>query len=326
MTGKRFTVSLSPHIRHGRTIRSMILTRIAALAPAALWGFYQFGSKAILVVATAIVGAAVAEATVDKLAVKPYSIRDFHAVSVGLILGLLLPAGVPLWLGFIGGALGVLIGKKPFGPLGGAPLSPALVGLLILAVSWPAEVTRYVQPSTAPSELKTDDAAPAESPEQAAYLDPSDAAEYDAADLFLGMQVGSIGAISPLLLLVGGLFALWRKAARWQAPLGFLLATGVAAGIAHGAAPYSVAPASFYLLTGGAFFGAFFLCTEWTSTPVTPWGMFVFGALSGGLAIVFRVFGMPFGGVPWAIVLISLGTPLLDRIATAPFGKSASHA
>ncbi len=326
MGRKRYVVSPAPHIRHGRTVRSIILTTIAALAPATLWGVYQFGIPALVVVIVGIIGAVGTEALIDKLAKRPSSLRDGHAVLVGLTLALLMPAGAPFWIVIIGSFLAILIGKAPFGPLGGAPLSPALIGLLIVTLSWPNEVSTYVQPRGADPALKAPGAAPAEHSIDAIHIDPSDVADYGMGDLFLGNQIGPIGTISPLLLLLGGLFLIMRRGARWQAPLGFLLGVGVSATVAHLIDPGSYAPALFHLLTGTTLFGAFFLVTEWTSTPVTPRGLFLFGLFAGVLAIVFRMTGLPFGRVPYAIVILSLGTPLFDRITLAPFGKVSSHA
>ncbi|MCP4604024.1 MAG: RnfABCDGE type electron transport complex subunit D [Proteobacteria bacterium] len=326
MRDQRYVVSTAPHIRHGRTARTMILTTIAALTPAALWGFYQFGFSAVVLIVAGIVGAVGAEAVIDKIAKRQSSLRDGHALLVGLTLALLIPAGAPFWLVLIGAIIAILIGKAPFGPLGGAPLSPALVGLLIVTVSWPDQITSYVQPRSADPALKAPDAAPAEHPQDAVHIDPSDVDEYDLDELLLGNQVGPIGTICPLLLLVGGLFLLIRRAARWHAPAGFILGIAVTAAIAHSIDPGAYAPAWFHILTGTAMFGAFFLCTEWTSTPVTPRGLFLFGLLAGMLVIVFRMSGLPFARVPFAIVLMSLCTPLFDRIAQAPLGKVTSHA
>jgi electron transport complex protein RnfD len=326
MAQKRYVVSISPHVRNCRSIRSLIGATIAALVPATAWGVYQFGVPAVLLIAAGIGGAVATEGLVTQVARKPLTIRDGHAVLVGLLIALMLPAGTPWWIALIGAAAGILVGKMPFGPLGGHPLSPAIVGLLVVTMSWPAEVASYQAPRTAAAELHAADAAPAEDPQTAVRVDPSDAAEYCTTDLFLGKQAGAIGAISPLLLLVGGLFLIWRRAARWQGPVGFLLGLGVAATVAHAASPFGIPSPTFQLLTGLAFFGAFFLCTEWTSTPVTPWGLFLFAFFAGGLAILFRLTGMEFGAVPWAIVIMSLATPRFDRIAPVPFGKVVHHA
>jgi len=326
MTNQRLVVSISPHIKNGRTVRRMIVTTIVALTPAALWGFYQFGLDALALVAVGITAACATEALITRMAKKRSSLGDGHAVLTGLVLAMLVPAGVPFWLVIVGAVMAILVGKMPFGPLGGAPIYPALVGLLIVATSWPTEIRSYVQPTTAPVELKAQGAADAETPRDAVFIDPSDEAEYKTADLFVGNQVGPIGAISPLLLLLGGLFLILRRVARWQAPLGFLLGMGLAAGIGHALDPSGCASASFHLFTGSAMFGAFFLCTDWSSTPVTPWGMFLFGLIGGGLAVLLRIAGLPYGAVPWAIVIMSLATPIFDRIIPTPFGKVASHA
>ena len=326
MTEERYLVSISPHRRHGRTIRSMIVTTIAALVPAAAFGVYQFGLKGALVLVAGVVTAVATEAVVNKVANQPLSISDGHAALVGLMVGMMLPAGAPVWLVVIAAAAGILVGKMPFGPLGSAPLSPALVGLLIVAISWPTEVNSFATPKTAPAELHAADAAPAESPLMAIGIDPSDAADYPTLDLFLGKQAGPVGGISPLLLLLGGLFLIWRRVSRWQGAVGFLLGVAITAGIAHAMDPGGSAPASFHLLTGLTMFGAFFLCTEWTTTPVTPWGLFLFGLFAGMLTIILRMSDLHFGRVPWAITLMTLATPLFDRIAAVPFGKVVRHA
>ncbi|MFO8072247.1 MAG: RnfABCDGE type electron transport complex subunit D [Polyangia bacterium] len=326
MEKTRYVVSISPHVRHGRTIRSMMVWTIVALAPAAAWGIYQFGLPAAVLIAVAVAGAVGTEALVNALARKPQSAGDGHAVLVGLLLALMLPAGVPWWMALVAAATGILVGKMPFGPLGGAPLNPALVGLLIVAISWPAMINSYSQPATAPEALRAPDAAPAEHPLSAVLIDPSDVAEYDPSDLFLGHQVGPIGGISPLLLLLGGLFLLQRRTIRWHAPLGFLLGIVVSAGLAHALDPQAQPPVWFHTLTGLTMLGAFFLGTDWTSTPVTPWGMFLFGLLAGVLTVILRMTGLHYGRVPWAIFAMSLATPLFDRIASVPFGKVVHHA
>jgi electron transport complex protein RnfD len=326
MMKKRLVVSASPHIRHGRTVRSMMLTAIAALAPAAAWGLFQFGLRAFFLMEIGILTAVAMEHLICKLQKRPTTVGDFHAVLVGLTLALLVPAGAPWWLVFVGAALAILIGKAVFGVLGGSPISPALIGLLIVAASWPSEINSYMTPQTAPESLKTEAAAPLEAPLNAVATDPSDIGEYNTVDLFLGKQAGPIGAVSPVLLIIGGLFLIWRRVARWQAPLGFILGLGIAAVIGHATDPWGCAPAAFHLFTGAAMFAAFFLCTDWTSTPVTPVGMFLFGLLAGGLTLLLRLSNMPYGPEPWSVVIVSLTTPLLDRIALKPFGKTATNA
>lgn len=330
MTEKRFVVSMSPHVRNGRTIRSLVFATIGALVPAAAWGVYQFGVPAAMLLASGVFGAILTELLVSKIARLPVAVGNGHAILVGLLLALMLPAGCPWWVVLVGSSLGVLIGKMTFGPLGGSPISPALVGLLIVILSWPQEVTSFVQPTLlpegAPADLKTDDAAPAEDPQAAIFADPSDAADYDLLDLFIGKQAGAIGTISPLLLLLGGLFLLWRRAARWQGPMGFILGLVVTAGIAHATSPGQYPTCAFQLFTGSSMLGAFFLCTEWSTTPVSPRGLFVYGLFAGALTILFRLTGMSFGSVAYAIAIASLATPLFDRMATVPFGKVVDHA
>jgi len=326
MTQKRYLLSMPPHLRRGRTVRSMVLTTIVALTPAVLWAGYQFGLRAFFLMEVGIFAAVITELAVCKAAGRPHTLRDFHAVLVGLILALLVPAGAPWWLVFIGAALAILIGKMTFGPLGGSPIAPALVGLLIVAASWPAEIASYRAPRGADSEWHAIETAPPEAPLDAVIADPSEVHEYTTSELFLGVQAGPMGAVSPLMLLLGGLFLLLRRAIRWQAPVGFLVGLGVAAAIGHAVDPWIYPSAAFHLFTGAAFFGAFFLVTDWSSTPVTPVGMLLFGLVAGGLTLLLRQSGMDYGPGPWAIVITSLTTPLLDRISRRPFGKVVSHA
>lgn len=327
MAHRYLTVSMSPHIRQGRTIRGMISTTILALTPAMLFGFYQYGIKAVIMVALGVLGAVGTEAALCAIRKQPLTIGDHHAVLVGITLALLVPTGAPWWMVIVGSVMAILVGKAPFGPLGGAPINPALVGLLILAISWPGEMAAYDYPTTDAVASAVADIGPAEAPVDAVTIDPSDAGEYCPFMLFSGFQVGPLGAISPLLLLLGGLFLIVQRVGRWQGPVGFLLGLGLAAAIMNGLDPGAFPPSSFQLFTGMAFFGAFFLCNEWTSTPVSPWGLFLFGFGAGVLALIFRVTGgLPFGRVAFAIGFFSLLTPLLDRITLTPFGKGVRHA
>ncbi|MFH1468263.1 MAG: RnfABCDGE type electron transport complex subunit D [Pseudomonadota bacterium] len=334
MSRSYLTVSMSPHIRSGRTIRGMTMAVLWALLPALIFGLFQFGLWALVLVLVGVGGAVGTEVALCALTGRKPTILDYHAVLVGLTLVMMVPAGAPWWLVLVGSIMAVLVGKLPFGPFGSAPINPALVGLLIVALSWPGQVSSYVHPRTAQLRsdpvavaLSAENAAPAEAPQDAVTIDPSDALDYSPAGLFLGDQAGGIGTVSPLLLLLGGLFLIGRRVARWQGPVGFLLGMAVAGGIAHGIDPGLFPCASFQLLTGAAFFGAFFLCTEWTSTPVTPWGLFLWGLSAGALALLFRVTGgLPFGRVAFAIGFMSLLTPLFDRLAPTPFGKGVRHA
>jgi len=304
----------------------MMLTTAAALSPAALWGVYQFGVNALLLVLAGVLGAVVTEGALNFIKNEKLSVTNGHALLVGLVLALLMPAGAPPWMALLGGVLAILVGKAPFGPLGGAPLSPALVGLLIIGISWPAGVGSYEYPTSAAGTVEVHNPAPAESPVEAFIADPSDAAEYSPTGLFLGNQVAQTGCASPLLLLLGGLFLMLRKVSRWQAPAGYLLGVAVFAFVMNGVDPGAYATAEFHLFTGAAMLGAFFLTTEMVCTPVTPKGMFFFGLLAGVLTVLFRMTGVPFGRVAFAILIAQLATPLLDRLAQAPFGKVVTHA
>lgn len=332
MTDKRFVVSLFPHVHSGRSVARYNGLTIVGLLPALGWGIYQFGIAAGMLVCAAVIGAVAVDIVVGQIVHRPKEWMKLHAVLVGLTVALLLPSGAPIWMAFMGGALAIAIGKAPFGPQGGSPLSPALVGILIVALSWPGEITNYEysrsirEEARAAANLGTVEMAAPEAPQDAAIIDPSEFLEYDTLDLFLGHQVGSIGTISPLLLILGGLLLIGWRVIHWQAPMGFIFGMAVFSAIAYAVSPGLNATPVFHLLTGTAMFGAFFLCTEPTSTPSTPWGMFLFGAFAGALVLLLRTTGMPMCRVIWALAIAQLATPLFDRIVPIPFGKVVNHA
>lgn len=326
MRNNRLVVATPPHLRHGRTIRRMMLTSMAALLPALAFGVYQYGAAVLILLAAACGAAVLAEAVVSKIEKVPGYVVDGQAVLTGMLIAAMLPPGTPWWVAMVAGAVAIFIGKAPFGEFGGAPIAPALVGLLVVTISWPGAINNYVQPTTAPEALKVEGAAPAETPVAAVLIDPSDMAEYDLKDLWLGKQVGSSGTTAPLLLILGGLALIIARAARWQAPLGFIAGMGISAAIASGIDPTVYPTAEFHLATGMTMFAAFFLCTDHPSTPTSPHGLILFGLLAGILAYLFRVAGLEFGAEPWAIAIVSLATPILDRLRPAPFGKVVSHA
>ena len=330
MTKNRYTVSIAPYAGSGRTVRAMVMTTIACLTPAALFGLFQFGLSAAILLACGVFAALITELIVGKIVGRPETVKNGHAVLVGLMLAMMLPSGAPFWLVIIGASLGILIGKLPFGPLGGSPISPVLIGLLIVTLSWPNEVKNFEEPSIvsehASKQVTAENPAPAEDPQLAASVDPSDIPEYSTLDLLLGHYPGFIGTVSPLFCLIGGLLLIGFKVGRWEGALAYLIGIAVFGAAANAICPENCPDAVFQLLTGASVFAAFFLCTEWSSTPVTQKGLLLFGLLAGGLTILFRVTGMPVGSEAYAIAICSLATPIFDRLTDIPFGKVVDHA
>ncbi len=326
MRDKRLVVATPPHLRQGRTIRRMMMAFMVALLPALAWGVYQYGASVIVLLVSACAAAVAADAVVSKMTKTAGSAPDGHAVLTGMLIAAMLPPAAPWWVAAVAAAVAIFIGKAPFGELGGAPIAPAVVGILIVTLSWPEAVDNYVQPTTAAEALKAEGVASAETPIGAVLIDPSDMTEYDTKELWLGRQVGSSGTTGPLFLILGGLALIVARAARWQAPLSFIAGMGMSAVVANGIDPTVYPSAEFHLATGMTMFAAFFLCTDHPSTPTSPNGLIAFGLLAGILAYLLRVAGLEFGAEPWAVAIISLATPILDRLRPAPFGKVVSHA
>jgi electron transport complex protein RnfD len=326
MRDPEIVVSMAPHAHSGRTVPRFMVARTLSLLPAAGFGVYQFGVGAAFTLSAAVLGALLTEGALDVVSKRRPQALDGHAALQGLLLGMMLSPVAPWWVALIGGVAAVLIGKAPFGPLGGAPLSPAIVGLLVLAISFPQDLRQYAPPRTADSALRAQDAAAPEMPVDSVLIDPSDAQEISTLHAFLGDQVGAIGAISPLLLLLGFLLVLWLRAGTWQGPLGYFLGMGMAAQLGHVLLPDSLPGAAFHLTTGMSALCGLYLVTEPICTPVVPRGLFVFGVVAGALAVVLRASALPYAPEAWALAIAMLATPLFDRIRPRPFGKVATHA
>jgi len=323
MTKPLLTVSTSPHLLGRTTVRCMHLEWIIALLPALIMGLYYYRVPAAVVVALAMASAVATEAVVNQLLKKPQSIGDLHALLLGLLMGLVLPAGAPWWLPMVGGALAVGLGKLVFGGLGGYPMNPVVVAWAALALSWPEHVNAFFMPFT--SEVS-------QTPLMALKADVSTLEVVPLGELWAGTYPAAIGAGCTWALLAGGLFLVVRRLVSWQIPLG-VLAGGLAMALLAaytdpkiGWLDYSgfgprMFIAMFHLGAGGLMIAAFFLAPEPVSSPVTPWGMFLFGLGVGFMAIIVRTWGGPVDGAFYGVLLMNAATPLFDRIRPKVLGK-----
>ncbi len=305
------TVSSPPHIHCGRTVRGMTTETLLALVPAVVMAVVHFGVPALRVMALAGSAAVLAEALCSRIMGRDSSVDDFHALLTGLLFAFLLPASAPWWFTALGSALCVIMGKMIFGGLGGSPFSPVALGWAICRLSWPeimdanttmlnTDLTAYL------NHLK--------------YFGAESVAAFDPLALLSGTQLGGLGAVQVLALLVGGAYLILRRIIRPHIPLAFLAGvylTALAFSLGDGNA---YAPPLFHLLAGNAVLGAFFLAPDHSSSPSGHLPMIFFGLLAGILVVIIRVYGIYPDGVPFAILLANLCTPLLDRIGPKPFG------
>ncbi len=305
------TVSMPPHVHCGRTIKGYMGETLIALLPAAVMAVILFGMEALRVMALSCAVAVVAETLCNKMFKREQSVDDLSALHTGLLFAFLLPASSPWWLVAIGSATSIILGKMIFGGLGGNPLSAPLVGWTTCRISWGNVM------DTNTTMLMSDLAAPLQ---QLKYFGMESIDSIKASTLLLGQQLGGLGEVQIAALLAGGAFLLVRRHISWEIPVSFVAGLMTTAWIYQMIDPTVYASPLFHLLAGGSIFGAFFLATDAASSPIGRLPSIFFGLIAGTMVIIIRVYGIYPDGVPFAILLANLFTPLLDRIRPKPFG------
>ncbi|MBD3260325.1 MAG: RnfABCDGE type electron transport complex subunit D [Candidatus Altiarchaeales archaeon] len=295
------TVSVSPHIRSEDSIQKIMWSVVLALTPALLGALYFFGFTALKVTLTCVLTCVATEHLIIKYFQRPGNIKDGSAVLTGLLLAFCLPPTAPLWIPLIGGAFAIIVAKHTFGGLGHNIFNPALAGRSFLMASWPALMTAWVLPfdavtSATPlgvSKLRGMEILKAQNPNL--YL-----------DLFTGNVGGCLGETSAILLLLGAIFLLYKGIIRPHTPFSYLLSVAVFSTLL-GQDPV------LHLFAGGLILGAFFMATDYVTTPLTFKGKIIFGVCCGILTVVIRLYsGLP-EGVSYSILIMNAFTPLIDR-------------
>ncbi len=315
MNDLRLVVSSWPHVHSENSVAGIMRDFLIALAPAVLFGLYIFGLDVLRVALIAVISAVAWEALTQKLTDKELTYHDLSAATSGLILAMVLPPTIPWWIILVGTLLMVILGKEVYGGFGSNPFNPVLVAWVVLQMSFPDYMSQWTVPGSDPATT----AAPMEVLKEQG---PSFAAQYFShADLFLGRTAGFIGQVSSLMLLIGGGYLLWRKTVNWRIPVSYLLGVFIFTGLFWllGDGPY--ADPLFHLFAGGTMIGAFFLATDLPSSPVTPQGMILFGLAAGILTAILRMWGAWAFGAYYAIFILSLATPFLDKIAPEVYGR-----
>jgi len=328
-----FVVSLSPHVRTKSSIASIMWTVVLAMVPALLAGLWMFGISAALVVAVATGVAVVTEWFITRFMLKqPSRISDGSAVITGMLLGMNIPAGTPLWQVVAGSVFAIAIGKMAFGGLGHNPFNPALVGRAFMLTSFPADLTAWPAPGVhrwtllqfggaarAAETLGADSVSGATAlgvlGEAAAHPEGflGVGARFTHLDLFLGTIPGSIGEISALAILIGGLFMLWKKIILWESPVFYLGGLALFTGVFWIIDPTRYADPLYHLLAGGAMLAAWFMVTDMVSTPMTVKGRMIFAGTAGLLTGAIRIFGGFPEGASYAILIMNAFVPIIDR-------------
>ena len=328
----KLLVTTSPYIRQGTTTPSLMGEVVLALLPVVAIATWFFGASALVVVAAAAAGAVSIEWLWGRRGPGGESpVRDNSALLTGVILGLILPPGLPLWMAFLGGAVAVGLGKLAWGGLGHNLFNPALVGRAFLQAAFPTALTTWAAPTGLPGWRRSNFAWPFMHGEVDGVTGATplgvmkfarESTPYE--DLLRGSIGGSIGETSAAVILLAGLWLAWRRALDWRIPVSILATVAAFSGVVWALAPERYPSPVFMLLSGGLVFGAVFMATDPASSPLAPLGAWIYGAGIGALVVLIRLWGGLPEGVMYAILLMNAATPLLERIdQPRVFGRSA---
>lgn len=296
------SVSPPPHIKDAVSVRRIMFSVCIALIPAIFSGVYFFGIHAFLIILISVCSALLTEFSAMKLMGKKF-VMDGSAVITGILLALCIPPRVPLWIPAIGSSFAIAFGKCAFGGLGQNVFNPALVGRAFLMLSWPTFMTTWTKPFEAVTT-----ASPLGQWKAGGGYTPLP-------NLFFGSVPGSIGETSALAILVGGIFLIALKYIDWRVPVCMIGTVGVLM-FAMGENPF------FHMFAGGLFLGAFFMATDYVTTPITRKGRVIFAVLAGILVTCIRKFGGMPEGVCYSILIMNAFTPLIDRaVKPRVYGK-----
>lgn len=311
----KFIVSSSPHLHTSATTRKIMLDVIIALFPAVIAGIVLFGVRALIVTACAAASAAVSEIVFDKIMKKPNSVYDLSAVVTGILIGLNMPPSIPIWMVVIGSAFAIIIVKQMFGGLGKNFLNPALGARCFMLIAWTGAMTTFGEPLT--------DAVSAATP-LAVMKDGAEGTLPSLLSCFIGLKAGTVGEVSGIALIIGFVYLLIRKVISVKIPAAYIISFAVLTFL-FGKNAFDVKYLAYQILTGGLLLGAFFMATDYTTTPTTSRGMLIFGIGCGVLTFLIRRFGGYPEGVSFSILLMNLAAPLIERY-TIPksFGNIAS--
>ena len=310
---KNLAVSSSPHLRDNVTTRRIMQEVCLALAPAGIAAIVLFGASAATLIAVSVITAVLAEFCWNKLNKQKTTVGDWSAVVTGLLLAYNLPANAPIWVAVVGAIIAIILVKQMFGGIGSNFMNPALAARAILFVSWSSLMTSY--PATQFMTDVTSSATPLN------LLGKGTVEGVNLMDLFLGNVPGVLGETCKLALLLGGVYLILRGIVDWKIPVTFIATVFVCYLVKDG-----TEMALYQILSGGLFLGAFFMATDYATSPVTNVGRVIMGVGCGLFLFVIRAYASYPEGCSFAILLMNVATPLIDKY-TMPkaFGEVKKH-
>lgn len=321
-------VSPSPHIHGGESTRKIMQDVVIALSPMFVFSFVLFGFHALLVSSVAVVSCMFFEWFIERFLLgRQTSLNDWSAAVTGLLLAFNLPSTLPIPLVILGAAVAIGIGKSSFGGLGRNLFNPALVGRVFLLISFPVQMTNF------PAAVGVDSVSGAT---PLAYVKEALASgksvseimpNIDMSNVIFGLKEGSLGEIGGLLLLLGGLYLLYRKVITWHIPFFVLGTMLVFSGLLWAVDPEKFVNPLFHIFTGGAVLGAVYMATDYVTSPMTTRGMVIYGIGIGFITIMIRVWGAYPEGISFAILIMNAFVPLINKyIKPSRFGKAVKAA
>lgn len=319
---KKLTVSASPHVRSNVTTTGIMGDVIIALMPALVMSVVYFGLRALVLTATCVASCVLSELVSRKVMKRSNTLGDLSAVVTGIILAFNLPANLPLWIAAIGGIVAIVVVKQMFGGIGQNFVNPAMTARIILMVSFPSAMASWIEPFSN-AWLKGADAVTAATPMASLAAakggDLSLAADLPSlADMFLGRHGGSMGEVCSIALICGGFYLLLRKVISPIIPLSFI---GTVAVCMLFAGDFNLEFVAYQLLGGGLMLGAFFMATDYATSPINKKGKLIFGIGCGLITTVIRIYGALPEGVSFSIILMNILVPHIERLTTPkPFG------
>ena len=306
----------NPHIRGSETTRSIMLDVIIAMLPALAFAIFNFGLRALTLTAVSVVGCIFWEWLYRKLMKKPQSIGDLRCVVTGMLLAFVCPVQMPYWMILIGDFFAIIVVKQLFGGIGKNFLNPALAGRAVLLASYAGTMTSWVDPAAGKAPIIGSVADVVTTATPLAVMKTGDFAAltdtYNVGNMFIGQIPGSLGEVSALALLIGGAYLIWRKVINWQTPVSYIATVAVLTFLF----PKQGSGLEWMLYSvfgGGLFLGAFFMATDYATSPFTNKGRLIFGICCGLFTVLIRYFGSYNEGVCYSIMVMNCCTALIDK-------------
>ena len=293
-----YHVSSAPHVRAKDTTSRIMLYVVIAMLPTTLFGIFNFGFRALLLILATVASCVASEFVYNKIVHKQQTIGDLSAVVTGMILALNLPVNLPIWEAVVGGVFAIIVVKMLFGGLGQNFMNPALGARCFLLIAFAKDMTNYVT-----------DAYTGATPLAAMRAGES----VNTMDLLVGTCAGTIGETSVIALIIGAIFMILTGVIDLRIPASYI-GTFAVFMLLFGGNGFDINYVTAQLCAGGLMFGAFFMATDYVTSPITPKGQILFGISCGILTGIFRCFGANAEGVSFAIILSNIFVPLIEKI------------